>query len=214
MDSELIIRNIVAVGEIDINNIDRHFFFSNELFKEGEFLEGTVFLPQLIQIVTASRHIQITQAQMIFSAPDPNHDSHEISKFAKTVLSLSLGSKIIALGINFHWALRFDESHQIITKKFFFNSNNIIEEKFFVDGDPSFGFYASKNILGSRLKLDVKPKQYNTMIPPIEEFEAIGVDFNFHIDLDKLNPIQDLNKHLDKYQDFYNLTSEITSTLK
>jgi len=85
----------------------------------------------------------------------------------------------VAVGLNFVWhlipnAAQFGE----FCKGLFFRDNPLFTA-FDVD-DARYGAYLSKNSLGARLRLDIKPHR---MGPPGEGTELLQFAFNYNLDL-------------------------------
>jgi hypothetical protein len=102
------------------------------------------------------------------------------------------GLPFIAIGLNFFWAVYSEGRPSSETsRKLFFGSGNPLFKGFDVP-EACFGAYASKDVLGCRLKVEAKPMREYT-----DEAEPARVlfYFNFHLSLagdDRLSKIDQL----------------------
>jgi hypothetical protein len=84
------------------------------------------------------------------------------------------------LGLNFNWHVTpADRDVARLSRELFFLPNRAIYREFDT-ADAQFGGYLSKNLLGFRLKMDVKPI---TVLTEQGQQERIQFLFNFHADI-------------------------------
>jgi len=205
MNLELKIRNIVLVGAFDTLGFDKYFFIKNEIVRDEQITDKSVFLPQLVQLVTPTVHVVINPAQFVINAINTEDKSDEIAQMLWKTLNSAKNYMLSGSGINFNWFVGdgSEEGHAQFSRKLCFNPNNAIQKNFFDEKDATFGFYSSKNVSNCRLKLDVKPIRYKTN-DMVDEKSVLQFEFNFHRDYrepeaDKKN-LEEILKDYNKYR--------------
>jgi len=202
MNFELKIRNIVLVGAFDIFGFDRYFFIKNGIVTDEQITDKSVFLPQLVQLVTPTVQLIINPAQFIINSIKTDDKGDEVAQMLLKILSLTKNYMLSGSGINFNWFVE-GESEQSLaqfSRSLCFNNSNAIQKSFFDEKDATFGFYSSKDALNCRLKLDVKPIRYKTN-EMTDEKSVLQFEFNFHRDY--RDPETD-KKHLETILKDYN----------
>lgn len=184
MNFELKVRNIVVVGMFNPLVFDKYFFIKNGLVPEELLSQKQVFLPDFVQVATPDFHLTINTIQMILTAPKPEVVNNDIARVLIDILEIAKEMNVVGSGINFNWFVSDDKdikSLPAFSKRLFFNSDNKIQNQVFNEEDATFGFYSSKDVLNTRLKLDVKPIIFKQNIQSLEE-SAVHFQFNFHKD--------------------------------
>ncbi len=98
-----------------------------------------------------------------------------------------------AAGLNFNWLIHANKyPNSVISRKLFFAEGNPFFREFDTP-NACFGAYASKDYLGTRLRVDAKP----LLVEGSSEVDPRGVlfNFNFHKELveeNRLDPIREL----------------------
>lgn len=204
MDIQLVVKNIVVIGNFNPLKFDKYFFLKNNIFEENEILETSIFLPEFCMLQTSFVNIQITSQQLIVN--DINIDIfHDISSLSKKIISYSDFSANAA-GVNFHFYKFTKHQTQNLSKKYFYSENNLIN-KFFDGEDVNYGYYISKNYNNARLKLDIKPATVQNLESNINE-KLIQFQFNFHVDFEN-NSKDVLYSVIEKYENYYEEAKKI-----
>lgn len=216
MNFELKIRNIVLVGLFNPLTFDKYFFIKNGIILEDQPLHNQLFLPDFVQLVTPNFNLTINNIQLVLSALNSALESNEIAQILIRILEISRDIKIGGSGINFNWYVSDDKNAKSLpsfSKRLFFNPNNKLQNEIFNEEDATFGFYSSKNLLNTRLKLDVKPVIYKEITQKDEE-AAIQFQFNFHKDYkDSDIAKSELKELLLNYDSFRKETEKILGCL-
>lgn len=121
-----------------------------------------------------------------------------------------------AIGFNSGWFI--SDSEALFSE---FNRNFFTKEilksplyDFFNEPNARFGTYMSKDFLGSRLKLDVKPIQVVDENSPLDGSEFLFFRFNYHKELEREDKHQQLIEILSKWNTYSEETHKIISSIK
>ena len=207
MDAQLVVKNIVVIGNFLPQKFDKYFFLKNNIFQEEDILEDSIFLTEFCMVQTPKMTIQITSQQLIVVDVDPIA-VNDISILIKKVISYS-HSSITASGVNFHFYISDNDTSQNLSKKYFYFENNLLN-KFFLEEDKiGYGYYISKNFKDTRLKLDIKPASYID-IQKNSNQKIIQFQFNFHKDYEE-NSVELFFAMVDKYNSYLEESKNIIS---
>lgn len=173
MEKGYLNKNIVFIGDFKPSKFDKFYFIKNQLLNEDDFLEGSVFLPDIAVIDTGNYLIEVNHNRFSinFKIVDSKID------FEKLILVLK-DSNVRAFGFNFKRALFLNNVSD--TKRFFYFEKNILNSHFDTE-NSAYGYYVSRDFEGSRLKLDMKPVQ----LQKVDEnllVDALDFSFNFHFE--------------------------------
>lgn len=196
MELGFINKNIVLIGDFKPVSFDKLSFIKSGFLAEEDFLDSSIFLPDLTIIDTPSFIIEINSDRfsLNFKLVDIKID---FEKF-KSLLS---NSKIIAFGFNFKRAVFLNQLSD--TKKFFYFEKNVLNN-FFDSDNTAYGYYISKDYEDSRLKLDIKPVQLQKVNENVV-LNALDFSFNFHFNN------SNFYEKFAAFETYENLTLEIIS---
>jgi hypothetical protein len=114
-----------------------------------------------------------------------------------------------AIGLNFTWHLDPEETGiGEFSRSIFYRDTSLFRE--FDTEDARYGGYLSKNVLGCRLKLDIKPIIMS--IPTRKDYLQFA--FNFHLDLSGDNPVEEILSLLTRWNEAKGLSSRIVGTVQ
>ncbi|HLF53527.1 hypothetical protein [Flavobacterium sp.] len=180
MEIALTVRNVVIIGGMMPSKFDKYFFLKNNIFNEGDILETSQFSNEFSLTITPNYSVQIAAGQFILTELKPDAEG-DIENVARRILECSDDFEATGVGVNIQWFNFTRENTRELSKKYFFNSNLLIN-KFFDGADTSYGYYISKNFGKARLKLDIKPAKVVKVGTTVED-EILTFTFNFHVDL-------------------------------
>ncbi len=204
MDIQLVVKNIVVIGDFIPQKFDKYFFLKNNIFEENEILETSIFLPEFCVLQTSFVTVQITSQQLIIN--DINTDKfYDMTSLTKKIIEYS-DLSVSAAGVNFHFYKFSKGDTQNLSKKYFYNENNLIN-KFFDGDDVNYGYYISKNFDDARLKLDIKPATVQNLESNVSE-KLIQFQFNFHVDF-QTNSKDKLFSVIENYERYYEEAKKI-----
>ncbi len=182
MPVELLRSNlVVAAHHFNPSIFSQLWLVRNHIVNEDDFSPGCLFSDQAVNVETPEFGLLVVQPQLQF-APKVSLDCQaELveTKVGNIVRSLP-HTPYTAIGLNYFWQFEpQDDDVPALTRSLFYNPDRRICELFDTE-DARFGAYFSKDTLGSRLKLDVKP-----IIRQVEDErrEVVQFAFNFHVDL-------------------------------
>lgn len=200
MDITFIEKNIVILGNFKPSKYDKLFFIKNDLIKEVDFLENSMFMTEISIIETNNFVINVTQQQIVVSAKNPNEET-TIQNIASAII-IDDNNYITAIGYNFKWFMFIDNDLNNFTKKLFYTPTNTVINKHFNTDDTMYGYYVSKDYEYSRLKLDIKPLLVHQVDTNVKR-NVLNFDFNFHIERNSYSN-EELSKLLLDYNKFEN----------
>jgi hypothetical protein len=206
MELELIEKNIVILGNFRPVKFDKLFFIKNNLLREEDFLENSIFMTEFSLIETKDFTLNISQQQIVINTKNPN-ENNNIQNIAAEIIKIK-DIQINAVGYNLKWFMFLKNELNNFTKDLFYSSNNNVINKYFSSEDTVYGYYVSKNYKYSRLKLDVKPILVQK-IDTNEKRKVLNFDFNFHIDNKYTN--DELSELVLEYETFINEANKIVN---
>ena len=192
---------VIAASQFNPSIISQLWLVRNSIVLEQDFLSGSFYTEHVVNIQARGFHLFVIPEQLQFV---PNGSPEE----AANLITGKLGSIVNALphtpyraiGLNFLWVLQSDEDGDVIKlgRELFFKSSKPLYQKFASD-NARFGGYLSRDVLGCRMKLDIKP-----VSPPEQALggvlplagNTLQFAFNFNLDLVGEKPIDDINRML------------------
>ena len=97
-----------------------------------------------------------------------------------------------------------------LSRKLFFRADDPLCQAFNTE-DARFGSYMSKDVIGCRLKLDVKPVTINL---PEGTIERLQFAFNFHRELTENNGVDGIVDLLTKWDSAQKMAFDIVNSIK
>ncbi len=213
MQQELKTKNIVLAGFFDPSAFDKLFFVKNEILNEDQILAGSIFDGNSVQLIGISFHILVLSNQVIITDLKPNENT-PIDKTILSIISAGKISKVIALGINFHWFLE-DKSKSLeqFSKDLFYNDKIKILADFFKSANSAFGVYASTDFMNARMKLDVKPNTITEINQTgnVLNKQVLNFAFNFHFEIKNPSDNSEMLQYISEYNSYKQETEKIMS---
>jgi hypothetical protein len=179
MISEVTQANVVIVArQFNPSVFSQSWLIKNEILLEEDFPPRWVYSPLLVDVPSKAFHLSVLPEQLQFAPVSPSEASQDLllAKVGKIVETLP-HTPFVAAGLNFVWQV-FHETGSVaaMTRGAFFNGNVPLFRHFDAE-DARFGAYMSKDVLGCRLRLDVKPV---TIARKGESQSCLQFSFNFH----------------------------------
>ncbi|MDP3928535.1 MAG: hypothetical protein Q8R57_05895 [Bacteroidota bacterium] len=196
MESQILNKNIVVLGEFKPVQFDKLFFIKKNLFKEMDFLPTSIFLPELAIIETNRFLIEINQSKLTITYKLFNNDNESSYLNIEAILE---NSKVKAFGFNFKIDVFLNAKTE--SKKFFFFKENLLNN-YFNSEDTAYGYFISKNLDTGRLNLDIKPVQLQK-VGESKLVDALDFNFNFHFEH------SEINSQIKRYAEFEEITKKI-----
>lgn len=186
MEKELKMQSVVVLAQsFNPTIFNRHWLVINNFVDESEIEPTSIFVQNVAQVVTKKFNLLVLPEQLQFNAG--NESTNFIEEINTTLLPIIAKLREIpykAVGLNLNWFIKDDKkSIQTLTSEMFFNEQSKLF-KDFASKDTKYGAYLSKNFKNTRLKLDIKPVNFNTRDSiDSQPIEYILCNFNFHLDL-------------------------------
>lgn len=199
---------VITARQFNPSIISQYWLIKNNILAEEEFEAGSIFSPVMVNVQSKECHILVLPEQLQFSPKIyPESEEHALinSKLGKIIKELP-HTPFIAAGLNFSWHVyQKDAPTGVLDRTLFFRDDSPLYQAFNTE-DARFGSYMSKDVIGCRLKLDIKPVIINLQGITTERLQFA---FNFHLQLTEDNKVDDILYLLSKW----NEAREISSTM-
>lgn len=187
MDVQGLSHNVVVVAHLfNPSVMSQLWLVKHRLVEEEEFEHGCVFTDELVHVRTKNFGIYLVPLQLQFNPlADRTNEQALIVEKLGSIINILPHTPYTAAGLNFVWHFTQEEAAiKTTTRKLFFKDESPIYGRFDTE-DAHFGGYLSKNSLGCRLRLDIKP----ILVQDSKE-NRIQFAFNYHLDVQSLeNPV-------------------------
>ena len=190
---------VIIARQFNPSIISQYWLIKNNILTEEEFEVGSIFSPVMVNIQSKKCDILILPDQLQFIPKTDSESEQELvtSKLGN-IIKLLPHTPFVAAGLNFSWHIRRDDiSISALSWNLFFREGSPLYLAFNTE-DAHFGAYMSKDVIGCRLKLDVKPVTINLPEAPIERLQFA---FNFHLQLAEDNKVDDILCLLSKWNE-------------
>lgn len=202
MRRELVGSSVVVVAQSFNPSVTNQLWLvRNDVVPEGDFLPGCIFTDLLVQVRTKQFSLLFTPEQFQFvPAPSEENPHALIQETIGRIVEMLPHTPYRALGLNFTWHLT-PEGGDVtaLSRRLFYIAGRPLFRDFDAP-DASFGAYLSRDLLGFRLKLDIKPMT----VPPSTSGPAqrLQLLYNFHADLSEVGePVARLQQHLRRWEE-------------
>lgn len=200
MFSELVGSNLVVIAhQFNPSILSQLWLVRNGILAEEEFREGCLFSDQIAKIEAADFSLLVVPPQLQFNSKVPAEQQAELvaTKVGRIISALP-HTPYRGVGLNFHWHIAPEDGDVHALARSLFCSRDRPLSAAFDTEDARFGAYFSKDILGCRLKLDVKPITHQS---EEETKEYLLFTFNFHLDIPEQEeePVEIIARHLQRW---------------
>jgi len=182
MSSHLVGWNVVVVArQFNPSVMSQIWLVKNGMMTEADFADNFLFSDSLVQIQNPDFNLIFSPEQLQFQPKgEKAQEQHLIEEKVGAIVRKLPETPYAGVGLNFFWHITPDLSGvRDLSRKLFFRSDSDLYREFDSE-DAKFGSYLSKDFMGCRLKLDIKPIQVT--IKGTEK-ESIVFNFNYHLDL-------------------------------
>jgi hypothetical protein len=199
MRRELVGSSVVVVAQnFNPSVANQLWLVRNGVVPEGDFLPGCIFTDLLVQVRARRFSLLFTLEQFQFVPAPGEENPHALMQetIGRIVQTLP-HTPYRALGLNFTWHLTQEGGNvAALSRRLFFAAGKPLFREFDVP-DATFGAYLSRDLLGFRLKLDVKP----VSVPPsTAAAQRLQLLYNFHADLPEgEDAVARLQQHLRRW---------------
>ncbi|MGY5846008.1 hypothetical protein ACW6QP_01200 [Salegentibacter sp. HM20] len=199
MKKEFIQSNILIRGNFVPSKFDKLFFIKSELIEENEFLETSSFTPNMTRILT-SRFVLTIRSSQILIANRKDFNDDFIKDIVFKIIS-DENSECSAAGVNFKWFVFNEDDIEEHTRKAFYPTNSKVINRHFDKSNSAFGYYASTDFKGSRMRMDIKPSLIKNIKEDSEQ-KILQFEFNFHLNFQQEKSNKDLFEKLNNYNSY------------
>jgi hypothetical protein len=201
---------IIVAQQFNPSIITQLWLVRNEILSADDFREGCISSPMVSQINSREFSLLTLPDRLQFT---PNDVAGENGNLVTTklggIVSRLPHTPYSAIGLNFTWHLDPEETGiGEFSRSIFYRDTSLFRE--FDTEDARYGGYLSKNVLGCRLKLDIKPIIMS--IPTRKDYLQFA--FNFHLDLSGDNPVEEILSLLTRWNEAKGLSSRIVGTVQ
>ena len=182
MRRELVGSSVVVVAQnFNPSVTSQLWLVRNGVVSEGDFLPGCIFTDLLVQVRTRRFSLLFTPEQFqLVPAPGEEDSPALLEETIGRIVETLPHTPYRALGLNFTWhVIPEDGDVAELSRRLFFTAGRPLFRDFDVP-DASFGTYLSRDLLGFRLKLDVKPVTVPASTAAANRLQLL---YNFHADL-------------------------------
>lgn len=172
---------VVAAHQFNPSIFSQIWLVRHDILGEDDFRDGCVFSDMAVNVRSREFDLMVVPPQLQFV---PKVSSEAEAELVAT----RVGTMIRALphtpyggvGLNFLWRVQPEDADiYALSRRLFYLPDSPVFEAFATD-EARFGAYVSKNTLGCRLKLDIKPITHRSKNVVTE---LLQFAFNYHLDL-------------------------------
>ena len=201
MSANLIGSNVViAARQFNPSVFSQIWLIRNEILAEEDFQQkNCLFSEEVVKIESNRFGLLVVPPQLQFvPRVKPEEQGEVVSAALGTIVRLLPHTPYIAVGLNLIWhILPEDHDAGAYTRSLFYVPDRSLSQAFDVP-DARFGAYYSKNTVGCRMKLDVKPISWQT---ETGTEEVLQFAFNFHLDVPDQEPLSAIEHHLNRWNE-------------
>jgi hypothetical protein len=208
MNLELVGHNAVVVAhQFNPSVISQVWLVRNGIIVEEDIGSGCVFTDVVVQMHSEKFNLLVTPQQCQFAPPvdDDRPEELVVEKVGTLVQNLP-HTPYNAMGLNFIWHAT-PPDVCVASRNIFFNASSPLFGEFDTE-DARFGAYMSKDALGCRLRLNIKPV---VVTPPGgEPLDTLQFSFNFHRDVgNEDDPVASIMETLEKWNEASEMSEHI-----
>lgn len=201
-------KNVVIVADgFNTKIVNNVWLFKNKIFLEEE-LEGATNLPLAVEVATENFLFTLVPDRLQLSInPDYENAKDLITEKVGKLIKLLPHTPFTAVGLNFTYHITPENGNMhSLSRSLFCNTNSVFCEDF--DSENSrFGGYFSRDLIGTKFRLDAKPVKART---DKEAKEILQLSYNFNMDLDGNNDIDSINGLIEKWDEAHKNCAIIT----
>jgi len=203
---------VVVANQFNLSIVTQYWLIKHEIISEKDFKENCIFSPGFSDIRTDYLQFILTPQSLTFSPllDDSEKQAELANNKLGSIIRLLPETPYSALGINFVWHVDPEQiSVNEIGRNLFFKEKSPLFKEF-DNKDAKFGAYMSKDILGFRLKLDIKPTLITLDGALCSRLRFV---FNYHLNLTVEDKIQSISESLSKWKESKDLAIQMLNTV-
>lgn len=201
--------NVVIVAQsLNPSVFSELWLVRNGILEEGIRSAESFFSPVAARVTTADFELLVLPERLQFAPGRPTDDAQQlVHRTVGRIVELLPHTPYRAFGINFEWSASTEDQALFcasIRRMFVPEASEV--HSHFSEPDARFGGYLSKDALGFRLRLDIKPISRER-----DGIKAEGLlyHFNFNLDLCTDRPADEIQEGIGKWGEARRLSQEI-----
>lgn len=201
---------VVSANQFNPSVIRESWLIRSGVLAPDTLQQGCIFTDVLVNVATESFRLLVTPDQLQFNPlqePDGELGRQCVGKVVQNLPH----TPFQAVGLNFIWQLLPTSVGENGVRELALELLGISRPIHDIFDEPNsrFGGYFSADVMGGRLRLEVKPSM---MKDEGGSKECLLFNFNFHLDLKSDDPVTEIASHLAKWEQVLELTKEISET--
>ena len=199
---------VVAARQYNPSILSQIWLVDNGIVPRDGFREGCIFTDMLVQVQSDQFVFNVVPNQLQFAPTERDNEQDVIVEKVGRIIRTLPHTPFSAVGLNFNWlAIADDEAVRDLSRQIFFRPETTIHRAFDLP-DSRFGGYLSKDSLGARLKLDVKPG-FGANAADGERRDFLQFQFNYHLDVTGDNRVNQIEQLLGRWDEAREQASDI-----
>ncbi len=160
--------------------------------------QAVIQTPVAFAAPTRDRHLLVLPNQLqVTPVLAAGHDARAVGTTLHAVLDQFPGLNYTAIGLNFLWTVIVPGEHiSDLSRRLFYNPAHPLFREF-NQPNAGFGAYLSRDFMGFRLKLDIKPNPRDNVLSPEHDF--VYFTFNFHGQVPPEDPLGAIHRFADQW---------------
>jgi len=212
---------VITAKDFNVSIFKPFWLMKNSIFREEELQGNIIITPPAVQIPTENFQFMILPDRIQMSMPRQYTDAEaDIGRILGGIVKTLPHTPYKGLGINFNYFVspEAEETFSSWNRNLLAStlSNKIQSPK---DKNARFGSYVSFDVIGTRLKIDIKPVKASKNIVKIYKSwhagqDLLRVNLNFHSDvINADSPSDFILDKLGKWTEALALSKEITGII-
>lgn len=208
---------VIIAKDFNLSIFKPMWLVKNGIFREDELTGDIVITPPAVQIPTKNFQFMVLPDRIQLAMPRKYPDAqNDIKRILGGIVMTLPHTPYTAIGFNFHYlvATESEESFGSWERTLFASTfiNKLPEAE---DHKARFGSYLSFDILGSRLRIDIKPTNAGNNVELLCKTWRLGqeltrIHFNFQTDVvNAPTPSESVLEKLNKWTEAFTLSQEL-----
>ena len=214
MPSELVGLNVVIVArQFNPSVFSQMWLVRNGLVDEHGFGSGCLFSDEVAKIETQEFSLLIIPPQLQFQPRvSPEREAETVTQKVGTIVRTLPHTPFVAVGLNFAWHVWSENGDvQAISRSLFLPPSGAWFDACRDAENAMFGAYVSRDVLGCRLRLDVKPVDVSS---DSQTVRRLHFAFNFQLDVPQENAVAAIEQHLCQWREAKDEASRVITLVE
>lgn len=200
MPSEHVGSNVVVVArQFNPSVFSQIWLVRNGIVGEDSFTGGCLFSDEVAKIETKQFGLLVIPPQLQFQPRESLGQEDElVANKVGAIVQILPHTPYAAIGLNFAWHIWPEDGNiQAFSRSLFLPPSGAWFEACAVAENALFGAYMSTDVLGCRMRLDVKPIDVPTKDHALHRLQFA---FNFQLDVTGENAVDAIRQHLGRWR--------------